>query len=77
MAVVDKGARVANRNRVASKTDKRKQSFYFQESMLHEIVKEAARLDWSLSAVVQRAWKISCDEIRKLPNRSGDDDNEE
>ena len=42
-----------------SKTDKRKQSLYFPESMLQEIKEEAARLDRSLSWVVQRAWKIS------------------
>ena len=39
----------------ASKTDKRKQSLYFPESMLQEIKEEAARLDRSLSWVVQRA----------------------
>ncbi len=52
-----------------SKTDKRKQSLYFPESMLQEIKEEAARLDRSLSWVVQRAWKISRLEIKKLPER--------
>lgn len=52
----------------ASKTDKRKQSLYFPESMLQEIKEEAARLDRSLSWVVQRAWKISRLEIKKLPS---------
>ena len=51
-----------------SKTDKRKQSLYFPESMLQEIKEEAARLDRSLSWVVQRAWKISRMEIKKLPS---------
>jgi uncharacterized small protein (TIGR04563 family) len=51
-----------------SKTDKRKQSLYFPESMLQEIKEEAARLDRSLSWVVQRAWKISRTEIKKLPS---------
>jgi uncharacterized small protein (TIGR04563 family) len=51
-----------------SKTDKRKQSLYFPESMLQEIKEEAARLDRSLSWVVQRAWKISRLEIKKLPS---------
>jgi len=45
-------------NLQGSKTDKRKQSLYFPESMLQEIKEEAARLDRSLSWVVQRAWKI-------------------
>ena len=61
----------------ASKTDKRKQSLYFPESMLQEIKEEAARLDRSLSWVVQRAWKISRLEIKKLPSVNdieGDDD---
>ncbi len=52
----------------ASKTDKRKQSLYFPESMLQEIKDEAARLDRSLSWVVQRAWKIARVEIKKLPS---------
>jgi len=36
--------------------------------MLQEIKEEAARLDRSLSWVVQRAWKISRLEIKKLPS---------
>lgn len=52
----------------SSKTDKRKQSLYFPESMLQEIKEEAARLDRSLSWVVQRAWKLARVEIKKLPS---------
>jgi uncharacterized small protein (TIGR04563 family) len=55
-------------NNEASKTDKRKQSLYFPESMLQEIKEEAARLDRSLSWVVQRAWKLARLEIKKLPS---------
>ena len=51
-----------------SKTDKRKQSLYFPESMLLEIQQEAMRLDRSLSWVMQRAWKLSRQDIRKLPS---------
>ncbi len=61
----------------ASKTDKRKQSLYFPESMLQEIKEEAARLDRSLSWVVQRAWKLARIEIKKLPSVNdinGDED---
>lgn len=50
------------------KSDKRKQSLYFPESMLEEIKEEAARLDRSLSWIVQRAWKIARAEIKKLPS---------
>ncbi len=52
----------------ASKTDKRKQSLYFPEAMLQEIKEEAARLDRSLSWIVQRAWKIARPDLRKLPS---------
>jgi uncharacterized small protein (TIGR04563 family) len=49
-------------------TDKRKQSLYFPEVMLREIQQEAARLDRSLSWVMQRTWKTSRAEVRKLPS---------
>lgn len=48
--------------------DKRKQSLYFPEVMLQEIKEEAARLDRSLSWVVQRAWKLAKADIRELPS---------
>lgn len=77
MAIGDKDPGPASRSEV-SKTDKRKQSLYVPESMLQEIKEEAARLDRSLSWVVQRAWKISRLEIKKLPSVNevdgGDDD---
>ena len=76
----DKGS-VSNLRSEGSKTDKRKQSLYFPESMLQEIKEEAARLDRSLSWVVQRAWKISRQEIKKLPSvnevEGGEEDSEE
>jgi uncharacterized small protein (TIGR04563 family) len=52
----------------SSKSDKRKQSLYFPEDMLEEIKDEAARLDRSLSWIVQRAWKIARLEIKRLPS---------
>jgi uncharacterized small protein (TIGR04563 family) len=52
----------------STRSDKRKQSLYFPESMLQEIKEEAARLDRSLSWVVQRAWKLARAEIRKIPS---------
>ena len=57
-------------------TDKRKQSLYFPEEMLTEIKKEAMRQDRSLSWIVQQAWRISREEIRKFPsvNLDSDDD---
>jgi uncharacterized small protein (TIGR04563 family) len=50
------------------KTDKRKQSLYFPEDMLKEIAAEALRLDRSLSWIVQRAWKMGKEHIKKLPS---------
>jgi uncharacterized small protein (TIGR04563 family) len=60
-------------------TDKRKQSLYFPEAMLDEIQREAARLDRSLSWIVQRCVKLGMQEIRKLPsvNEVGDDTNDQ
>jgi uncharacterized small protein (TIGR04563 family) len=57
-------------------SDKRKQSLYFPEAMLQEIKDEAARLDRSLSWVVQRAWKLARLEVKKIPsvNDIGDED---
>jgi uncharacterized small protein (TIGR04563 family) len=49
-------------------SDKCKQSLYFPEEMLKEIAQEAARLDRSLSWVVQRAWKIAREKVRQLPS---------
>lgn len=44
-----------------------KQSLYFPEPMLEEIKTEAARLDRSLSWVVQRAWMAARGQFRDLP----------
>jgi uncharacterized small protein (TIGR04563 family) len=52
----------------ADKTDKRKQSLYFPETMLDEIKEEASRLNRSLSWVVQRAWKVARADVKKLPS---------
>jgi uncharacterized small protein (TIGR04563 family) len=57
-------------------TDKRKQSLYFPESMLQDIQHEAARLDRSLSWIVQRCVKIGLPEIRKLPSVNDVDESE-
>jgi uncharacterized small protein (TIGR04563 family) len=57
-------------------TDKRKQSLYFPESMLQDVQHEAARLDRSLSWIVQRCVKIGLAEIRKLPSVNDVEDGE-
>jgi uncharacterized small protein (TIGR04563 family) len=48
-------------------TDKQKQSLYFPDEMLREIMKEATRLDRSLSWTVQQAWRVAREELRKFP----------
>ena len=48
--------------------DKRKQSLYFPEDMLEEIQREAARLDRSMSWLVQQAWKIARTDLAKIPS---------
>jgi uncharacterized small protein (TIGR04563 family) len=60
-------------------SDKRKQSLYFPEAMLQEIKDEAARLDRSLSWVVQRAWKLARLDVKKIPsvNDIADDEDTE
>ncbi|MGE0872998.1 MAG: TIGR04563 family protein [Kofleriaceae bacterium] len=50
-----------------SGADKRKQSLYFPEDMLKEIQHEAARLDRSLSWVVQKSWKLARETLKAFP----------
>lgn len=54
--------------------DKRKQSLYFPEEMLAEIKREALRQDRSLSWIVQQAWRIAREEIKKFPSINLDTD---
>ncbi len=51
-----------------TQTDKRKQSLYFPEDMLAEIKREALRQDRSLSWIVQQAWRIARENIKKFPS---------
>jgi uncharacterized small protein (TIGR04563 family) len=47
--------------------EKQKQSLYFPEDMLRDIMAEATRLDRSLSWTVQQAWRLARAELRKFP----------
>lgn len=49
-------------------TEKQKQSLYFPEDMLREIMRESTRLDRSLSWTVQQAWRLARGEVRKFPS---------
>lgn len=55
------------------KPDARKQSLYFPETMTAEMKAQAARLDRSLSWIVQRAWKLAQAEIAAMPSVSDED----
>jgi uncharacterized small protein (TIGR04563 family) len=60
-----------------SGADKRKQSLYFPEDMLKEMMEEATRQDRSLSWIVQKAWRIARRDIKRVPSGTGplrDDD---
>lgn len=46
---------------------KTKQSLYFPDDMLREMTDAAARLDRSLSWIVQRAWRIARQTIKDVP----------
>ena len=48
-------------------SDKLKQSLYFTDDTLREIMKEANRLDRSLSWTVQQAWRIAREQVRQFP----------
>jgi uncharacterized small protein (TIGR04563 family) len=57
-----------------AESDKRKQSLYFPEAMLEEIIKEATRQDRSISWIVQKAWKAARKEIMGAPGFPPDGD---
>jgi uncharacterized small protein (TIGR04563 family) len=50
---------------------KKKVTLYFSAAMLEETQREAIRQDRSISWIIQAAWKISRDEVRKLPSIEG------
>jgi uncharacterized small protein (TIGR04563 family) len=70
-------------------SQKKKVTLYFNAAMLSETQKEALRQDRSVSWIIQAAWRIARDEIRRMPgalsaavpsendrDRHRDDDNE-
>jgi uncharacterized small protein (TIGR04563 family) len=46
---------------------KKKVTLYFSSTMLEETQREAIRQDRSISWIIQAAWRMSRDEVRKLP----------
>ena len=50
---------------------KKKVTLYFNAAMLAETQKEALRQDRSVSWIIQAAWRLARDEIRRMPGRAG------
>jgi uncharacterized small protein (TIGR04563 family) len=46
---------------------KKKVTLYFSSGLLDETQHEAIRQDRSISWIIQAAWRIARDEVRKLP----------
>ncbi len=49
-------------------SQKRKVTLYFNTGMLAETQKEALRQDRSVSWIMQAAWRLARDEMRRIPN---------
>lgn len=56
---------------------KKKVTLYFSAGMLTETQHEAIRQDRSISWIIQAAWRIARDEVRKLPDYRGGQDGAE
>jgi uncharacterized small protein (TIGR04563 family) len=50
---------------------KKKVTLYFSAGMLEETQREAIRQDRSISWIIQAAWRMSRDEVHKLPSAGG------
>ena len=46
----------------------KRQALYFPSDMLQDIQGEAARQDRSISWLIQQAWRIARNELRKVPS---------
>jgi uncharacterized small protein (TIGR04563 family) len=53
---------------------KKKVTLYFSGGVLTETQHEAIRQDRSISWIIQAAWRIARDEVRRLPDYSGQRD---
>ena len=50
---------------------KKKVTLYFSAAMLEETQREAIRQDRSISWIIQAAWRMSRDEVRRSPGVAG------
>jgi uncharacterized small protein (TIGR04563 family) len=49
-------------------SQKRKVTLYFNSAMLAETQKEAIRQDRSVSWIIQAAWRIAREDVRRMPS---------
>jgi uncharacterized small protein (TIGR04563 family) len=49
-------------------SQKKKVTLYFNSAMLSETQKEALRQDRSISWIIQAAWRIARDEVKRMPS---------
>jgi uncharacterized small protein (TIGR04563 family) len=49
-------------------SQKRKVTLYFNSAMLGETQKEAIRQDRSVSWIIQAAWRIAREEVKRMPS---------
>ena len=56
----------------AQSSIKRKVTLYFNATMLAETQREAIRQDRSISWIIQAAWRVAREEVRRLPTARPD-----
>ncbi len=54
-----------------SSSPKKKVTLYFNAAVLGETQHEAIRQDRSISWIIQAAWRMAREEVRRLPGYSG------
>jgi uncharacterized small protein (TIGR04563 family) len=52
-------------------SQKKKVTLYFNSAMLAETQKEALRQDRSISWIIQAAWRIGREEVKRMPAGAG------
>ncbi|HZL18018.1 MAG TPA: TIGR04563 family protein [Polyangia bacterium] len=56
---------------MSSPSPKKKVTLYFNAGVLGETQHEAIRQDRSISWIIQAAWRVAREEVRRLPGYSG------
>jgi uncharacterized small protein (TIGR04563 family) len=56
---------------MSTPSPKKKVTLYFNANLLGETQHEAIRQDRSISWIIQAAWRLARDEVRRLPDYQG------